>query len=484
MALATDGQGNFLTLDPDGKWVPAQRAKNDAGDEVIYDGEAWKPVPGQPATAPSQQPTPSIGTVAGLRQAMAPEPGWVSSSVLPIATKEVSPGQGAASAGIKLDWGPVRSVVNPLLDLMEGTGQATSVGGPNAPLAGKVSPEATAFLATNALMRGGDLRFGPPISATAEPAIQRAAPLSPEFRNAPFTEAARTKFGVPEQPALPAPAAIPTTSAAAKDIASAYYKQADQAGGTLTPQFTNKFVDSVAKAMPQTEAGKAIAGDNAVTKLVGRLEAIKDQPLTLQAAQEVDEALGGLITKEYGIKGISKEGARLAEIQRGFRDQIQNAEAGDVTGGTAGFEALGPARKAWSQAMKLADLERIQQRAEMTDNPATSVRTQIKTLLTNDAKSRGYSADERAALEAAAERGAIGGALHVFGSRLVPLAVGAAGFSGGVLPGLAAAGVAHGASTLMRNAATGLAERRLNNAMTVLGRGVPPMPRNVLGPPP
>ena len=446
--------------------------------------EWWKGAPEVDA-APSSQPAPSIGTVAGLRQAMAPEPGWVSSSVLPIATKEVSPGQGAASAGIKLDWGPVRSVVNPLLDLMEGTGLATSVGGPNAPLAGKVSPEATAFLAANALMRGGDLRGGPPITAATEPAIQRAAPLSPEFRNAPFTEAARTKLGVPEQPALPAPSAIPTTSAAAKQVASAYYDQADKAGGTLTPQFTNKFVDSVAKALPQTEAGKAVIGDSVVTKLATRLQDIKDQPMTLQAAQEVDEAIGSLITKEYeAFKGLSKEGAHLAEIQRGFRNDILNAAPGDVSGGTAGFDALGPARKAWSQAMKLADLERIQQRAEMTDNPATSARTQIRTLLTNDAKSRGYSAEERAALEAAAERGVIGGALHVFGSRLVPLAAGAAGFSSGVLPGLAAAGVAHGASTLMRNAATGLAERRLNNAMTVLGRGVPSMPRNALGPPP
>lgn len=279
-------------------------------------------------------------------------------------------------------------------------------------------------------------------------------------------------------PAMSGAAGVPPagTAAYAKNVASAYYDIADKSGGTLTPQFTNKFIDSVSSAGKQTEAGQAAAGQNAVSGLAERLQTLKDKPMTLAAAQEVDEALGDLIDKEYSVKGLSKDGRKIAQIQGDFRDMIQNANEGDITGGTAGFDALGPARKAWSQAMKMDDLERIQQRAEMTDNPATSVRTQIRTLVNNPTKSRGYSPEEIDALKAAADRGVVGSALHVFGSRLVPLAAGAGFLHGGPVAGAASAGVAHGVSSALRAGATGIARRRLNRAMKTLGSGVPPNP--------
>ncbi len=135
----------------------------------------------------------AASTVQGLRDSIAPTPGYVSSGVLPIATKEVSPGQGALSAGWKFDLGPVRSVLNPILDLMEGTGLATSAGGANAPLAGKVSPEATAFL--------GSMALGNPLASRAE--IMRP----------PFAGPALRPTGAPAE--TPAPeAAIPPPEAA------------------------------------------------------------------------------------------------------------------------------------------------------------------------------------------------------------------------------------------------------------------------------
>ena len=366
----------------------------------------------------------------------------------------------------------------------------------------------------------GDLRFGsptvrvpratppepPPPDAysAANARAAKEAPLPADFKANPLTEQARVSAtegpppslgtssptGIPVPPKVPpveaapgrAVTATPGTSAHAKQIAGAYYDIAAKSGGTLTPQFTDKFVDAVAAAGKQTEAGQATAGQNAVSALAERLQELRGKPLTLRAAQEVDEALGDLIDKEFGVRGLSKDGQKLAGIQRDFRDMIESAGKDDMVGGSAGFDALVPARKAWSQAMKMDDLERIQNRANMTDNPATSFKTQIRTLLNNRTKSRGYSDEEIAALQNAADRGVLGSALHVFGSRLVPLVAGGVGFgTGGPFNAILNAAAAHGVSSLLRQGATGIANRRLNNALATIARNVPPNP---LIPPP
>jgi hypothetical protein len=138
------------------------------------------------------EPGPNLSTVAGWRKMLEPEPGWVPSGILPIETKEVSPGQGAASAGIRWSsMAPFRSVAEPVLNALEGTGLATSVGGPNAPLAGTVSPDVTMMLLGGKLNRpvqqwrnplaapGRDVQFGPATPAEAGPVWQPPAPTPP-----------------------------------------------------------------------------------------------------------------------------------------------------------------------------------------------------------------------------------------------------------------------------------------------------------------
>ena len=520
---------------------------------------------GEPVDPAKIAPSAKLASVAGIREALAPEPGYVPTGILPLSLKETTPGSGVADpnsglAGMHWDWGPIRGSLIRCSIFWKMPGLATSVGGENAPLAGKVSPEATAFLLGSkmgnpasqirdplqAAAEGGDIRFGAPEAQPPSTGVLgiggdlRAAPLPPEFTANPMTpegkEAVRAvtqpptppspetvpatpvtraaplmdHFNQQETPPAPAPTPAPSTptgipivtpetptptptptmtadtpsdlgplpgkSAYAKQVASAYYDIADKAGGTLTPQFTNNFIDSVASVGKQTEAGQVVAGPNAVSGLVDRLQTLKDQPMTLGAAQEVDEALGDLIDKEFGVKGLSKDGRKLAQIQSTFRYQIENEGTLDLTGGTTGFDALGPARKAWSQAMKMDDLERIQQRADLTDNPATSIKTQIRTLLTNRTKSRGYSPDEIAALKSAADRGVVGSALHVFGSRLLPLAAGAVGLSHGPVSAAIHAAIAQPVANVLRAGATGIANRRLNRAMGTLGEGVPPNP--------
>jgi hypothetical protein len=330
-------------------------------------------------------------------------------------------------------------------------------------------------------MPPAERNFVPGVNQLSPEVAARAAdrPVAP---TSPVPAPVETRPGVAaaEPPPLgsPAPAAAPiTTAAQAKQHASGIYKAAEDRGGVLTPDLANKFIDGVEAKLPQTEAGKAVGGESPVSALVKRLQTLRDKPMTFQAVQEIDEALGGLIDKEYGVKGISKDGLKLQDVQHSLRDLIDNAGPGDITGGSAGFDALSTARKAWSQAMKMDDLERIQTRAAMATNPATSIKTQLTTLRNNPKRIRGYDAEEIAALETAAERGKLGSALHVFGNRLVPLVAGAAEIgTHGITAGLAAAGTAHLVGGKLRSWATTLQEKRLRNAMDVLGQKVPPNP--------
>jgi hypothetical protein len=312
---------------------------------------------------------------------------------------------------------------------------------------------------------------------TTPPVAPEPAPIrTPETQASFYAPEARGQTE-PLPATIEAPSNIPQTAAEAKAVASAYYQKADEVGGTLLPDFTNRFIDKAESIAPQTEEGRAVAGDTAITGLVDRIQALRDKPISLKGAQEIDERLGDLIDGEFGMRGLSKEGHNLLDLQSTFRDMILDAGPADTTNGTAGFEALKQGRAAWSQAMKMADFERILNRAAQTDNPVTSIRTGIRTLLSNPTRARGYSAAEKSALQDAANRGALGSVLHVFGSRLAPLAVGAAGMAGGVIPGLIGAGLTHGATSMMRSAATNLQMRRTGNAMSVLGSSVPKPPQ-------
>ena len=266
-------------------------------------------------------------------------------------------------------------------------------------------------------------------------------------------------------------AAVPT-AADVKALSSSFYADAAAKGGTLTPKFTNDFIEEAAKHAPQTEEGKIVLGENSVTQLVSRLQNLKDKPLSLDAAQEIDEGLGAMISKEYGLTGLSKEGHKISEMQSNFREQIENAGAEHTTGGTAGFDALKSARKAWAQAAKMRDIEQVITRSQHSEQPVTALRSGFRTILSNPKKLRGFSKEEIAALKEAAKTGVVTDIYRQLGSRLVPLAAEATGAAVGGLPGWAAgAAVGNVGASLARDAATARQMKKVNNLMGVLGRG-------------
>lgn len=313
---------------------------------------------------------PSLLSVAGLRKALAPPPGYVPSGILPLASKAGPDGQGDINAGVKWDWGPIRSIANPLLDLLEGTGLATSVGGPNAPLAGKVSPEASGLLFS--VMAGNPNPFastksivrppfsGPEVVPSAAPnsMLDLVQPLVPDELRATLTAKQVKAAGgqlTAETTDLPAahaaidnapgplvPGDAPRTANVTGDpgIGSADYS-AQRGVGPIPERVTRQ---------------QAAFADQASRQNDVRVRAIQDvapegNPLTADAAlkqhaAEVDAAASGqYVQAERAANARVSEAeaaanARTAELQRAA-DETRAGMGGDL--GDSAHEDLGKA---------------------------------------------------------------------------------------------------------------------------------------------
>lgn len=248
-------------------------------------------------------------------------------------------------------------------------------------------------------------------------------------------------------------------------LASQAYRTAEQKGGVLTPQFTDKFVAEIDKFTPQTSAGKLLAGDSPVTKITEKIAGLRGQPLTLQAAQEVDEFLGDAIDGFTEMGRLTKQGKKLLDIQSSFRNMIDSAGVGDVVG-KEGFDSLKEGRRLWSGAARLRDIEKIITRAELSDQPATAIKSGFRTLLSNPARLKGFSESERKLIRKAAETGVVADTLRVAGSRLIPIIAGSTGGLGAAAVGQAASMAARGGATKLQVGRAGkIAQEVAKNAM-------------------
>lgn len=228
-----------------------------------------------------------------------------------------------------------------------------------------------------------------------------------------------------------------------KAMANEAYKKADESGGVLKGWFTNRFLDDIKDIQPATIAGKQVPTNPELAKALDYVNSFKNTRLTLQDAQNLDEYLGDAIDGFTTLGQVDKNGTKLLQVQKAFRNAIENADDTLIEGGKAGFDSLKQGRALWSAQIKMRDIERIMKRAELSDNPATIIKTGFKNILTSAKNSKGYSKEELKLIEKAANTGVISDILRTGGSRLVPIIAGAAG--GGVM-GTAAAGAGSMAS--------------------------------------
>lgn len=228
------------------------------------------------------------------------------------------------------------------------------------------------------------------------------------------------------------------TSDEARKMASPLFKEAEQIGGTLNPDVTNKFIAKVNAISPETKS-KVEGGGSVVDEYRKALiDEKSNQPLSLESIKNMDEHLSDLITGEIKTNGkMTNKGRDLSEIQDHFRELTDAAAANDTVGKTAeAFDAWRRGQSVWADSYRIRDIEDIFKRAEGMDNEAMSIKTQFKRLRDNPKKMNSYPPEMQKLIKQAAERSLKVEALRIIGSRLISTGV---GYAGGGLTGAAAA---------------------------------------------
>lgn len=280
--------------------------------------------------------------------------------------------------------------------------------------------------------------------------------------------------GAPKLPETPPAKPVPT-SASMRGGSQVTYDAAEKAGATLTPVFTDKFLSEVEKIRPQTAEGKIFAGDNEISQMIARAQGLKGRPITLHGLEEIDKELTDQVSQHFGPTGLNEQGKAILDFQDKLRDIVDAATGAEISGSRQGLDLLKQARAEWSQAARMRDIEKIITRAQQMDNPASAIKVGFRTLFNNEKRMRGFTKEEKAAIEKAANTGQGVDLLRTFGSRLIPIAHAASG--GGIGGDIVSYMGAKGA----RNAAEALQMRRADEVRRLVGSRKMPTANEAIG---
>lgn len=283
--------------------------------------------------------------------------------------------------------------------------------------------------------------------STIEPALSMAkvgAKLAPATARAGFLESNSS------DPMAQSAKSLTPTSAETRTMGSNTFAIADSKGGSLRPEVTNSWADKAASILPQTEEAQTVFGkESPVSKMVDRIQELRDKPLTLQGTMEIEKGLGDLVHENIDPKTgkVTAEGNQYLQLQHGLRDLWTNATEAQTLGGKQGFDAAKEARSLWATSARMNDIERIIAHAKLMPNPAISVRAGMRSLLDNPSRTRGWSPEEMAAVNSAAKTGLTDKLLKLTSSRLVTPMMG--GFAGGGIGAGLGSAVAEGSNALL-----------------------------------
>ncbi|RVG01740.1 hypothetical protein CN172_04335 [Sinorhizobium meliloti] len=207
------------------------------------------------------------------------------------------------------------------------------------------------------------------------------------------------------------------------------YQRAEQAGIAYTPQAVDRLNEGIVKSL--TDIGYDPALQPGAAAVVRRLQELQGQNVTLSGLDTLRK-----VASNGFIPGNASNNKAISSIIEKIDDVIGNPSAGDVLMGNAqaGAEALSEARSLWSRVTKANKVQDAVNRADLRaastgsgGNVDNATRQNMRRLLENP---RGFTADERAALETVVRGTPTQNALRLAG-KLAPTGVVSGVLSGG-----------------------------------------------------
>ena len=215
-----------------------------------------------------------------------------------------------------------------------------------------------------------------------------------------------------------------------RSLASQAYKEAEEKGGIFKGTVMNKLLKEVDNLKPKSRIAKTLQSNSPIRKVSNDLEKFRNESVNLDDLQAIDEYFSEVIDGATELGRVKKVGLPITKLQNKLRGILDNIGKDDVIGGTEGLEALKRGRNLWSRASKLRDVESIINRAKMSPNEATAIKTGFRTLASNPNRLRGFTTTEKELVVKAAKSGVVGDTLRTLGSRLLPIGTAVSG--GGV----------------------------------------------------
>lgn len=214
----------------------------------------------------------------------------------------------------------------------------------------------------------------------------------------------------------------------ARHVAGIKYDIADQAGGALSPDKRNQFIDAAQGANKGAD-GKIVPPSPLAQKILDNLSETRGQPLTLRGAQNIEEGINSNI--EYQPNGqLTKDSVQLLKIKKALRNTIDSATPQDMTGGPDGWQAWQDGKKAYAASGILTDINNMINKSTYADQPAAQLKRNIARWGNKSSTLGSLSVDEMDLVKDSIKNNFADDMLRTGSSRLLPIAGAAMGITG------------------------------------------------------
>ena len=230
--------------------------------------------------------------------------------------------------------------------------------------------------------------------------------------------------------------------------AKPYYDYAKSQNVDFTSDVQAGIPDDITAAMAKTGKMNARLHGDSLSVLDDMKQDAAKGNLDMETLHQYRQLFGDVIDNNLHPNGKMKPDALKASQAIDTIDDTLNAAKNNpdmlASGNPEAIKAWQDGQSIWAAAARANDIERIMQRSELMQNPATSMRQGFATLAGNPKRFNRFTPEQQELIKDGSQAGLGGEALRAIGSRLVSIAA----FSGHPIAGLASIPVSAAARSL------------------------------------